>query len=386
MNQTIKRIVDLLFQDTVENEETNALHEELMNNCQEHYEDLVSRGMSEDEAIGAVVDSLKGMKDVIDEYPKKETAEDTAQAEDEKTDEPPYPRTFFFEAAGIEKLRLELTSNEITVESAPVDRITVECDEPEKILIAPEGRQLKIKCAAVQHEAEQFESFFTHPKNDDTLKSYLSGILDKVRGALTKAADMIGTEINQPPVRVTVPESFEGELEIANKSGEIRVTGARWRKLGIHSISGEIFAELPADHSVSGADINTTSGDICVKLNAGSLQSNSISGDISAAGVYGSVHLRTVSGDVKFRGDAETLETNTVSGDADAAVENRMIKKIQANSVSGDLHFGLPQDIGSIHTILNTRSGDRYCRFGEAGPDAELTITANSVSGDIRID
>ena len=71
MNQTVKRIVDLLFEDTVENEETKALHEELMNNCQEHYEDLIKRGLTEDEATGEVVDSLKGMKDVIDQYPKK---------------------------------------------------------------------------------------------------------------------------------------------------------------------------------------------------------------------------------------------------------------------------------------------------------------------------
>ena len=75
MNQTVKRIVDLLFEDTVENEETKALHEELMNNCQEHYEDLVRRGLTEDEATGEVVDSLKGMKEVIDEYPKKPGAE-----------------------------------------------------------------------------------------------------------------------------------------------------------------------------------------------------------------------------------------------------------------------------------------------------------------------
>ena len=73
MNQTVKRIVDILFQDVVENEETQALHEELMNNCQEHYQDLIDRGLSEDEAVGEVVESLKGMKDVIAQYPKKET-------------------------------------------------------------------------------------------------------------------------------------------------------------------------------------------------------------------------------------------------------------------------------------------------------------------------
>ena len=81
MNDTVKRIVDILFQDTVENEETRALHEEVMNNCQEHYQDLVSRGMSEDEAVGEVVESLKGMKEVIAQYPRKETARKAAAFE-----------------------------------------------------------------------------------------------------------------------------------------------------------------------------------------------------------------------------------------------------------------------------------------------------------------
>ena len=45
MNSTVKRIVDILFQDAVENDETRALHEEVMNNCQEHYDDLIARGI-----------------------------------------------------------------------------------------------------------------------------------------------------------------------------------------------------------------------------------------------------------------------------------------------------------------------------------------------------
>ena len=49
MNETVKKIVDLLFAKTVDNEETRALHDEVMNNCQEHYADLVARGLSEDD-------------------------------------------------------------------------------------------------------------------------------------------------------------------------------------------------------------------------------------------------------------------------------------------------------------------------------------------------
>ena len=65
MNASIQGIIDHMFRDTVDNMETRALHEELLNNCLDHYEDLVSRGMSETEAIDAVVESLKGMKEAL---------------------------------------------------------------------------------------------------------------------------------------------------------------------------------------------------------------------------------------------------------------------------------------------------------------------------------
>ena len=65
MNATIHGIIDTMFKDTVNTAETRALHEELLNNCLEHYDDLISRGLSETEAIDAVVESLKGMQEVV---------------------------------------------------------------------------------------------------------------------------------------------------------------------------------------------------------------------------------------------------------------------------------------------------------------------------------
>ena len=72
MNDQIAAIVDALFQNTVINEETLALHEELMNNCQEHYADLVARGETPEDALEIINDSLNGMKEVIAEYPRRE--------------------------------------------------------------------------------------------------------------------------------------------------------------------------------------------------------------------------------------------------------------------------------------------------------------------------
>ena len=80
MNASIRGMIDMLFKDTLETEEVRALHEEMINNCEEHYSDLLRQGLSETEALDAIVESLKGMKEVIDEYPKK-------PGTDEKTEE-----------------------------------------------------------------------------------------------------------------------------------------------------------------------------------------------------------------------------------------------------------------------------------------------------------
>ena len=89
MNATICGIVDMLFKDTVDNIETRALREELLNNCLEHYNDLIGRGLTETEAIDAVVESLKGMKEVIDEYPKKTEADSQMKNEEKKPEDDP---------------------------------------------------------------------------------------------------------------------------------------------------------------------------------------------------------------------------------------------------------------------------------------------------------
>ncbi len=58
MNTTVARIVEIMFQNTQMSDEVQALKDEVMNNCQERYQDMIDRGMDEDEAVAAVVDSL----------------------------------------------------------------------------------------------------------------------------------------------------------------------------------------------------------------------------------------------------------------------------------------------------------------------------------------
>ena len=72
MNATVARIVEILFQDYEMSGEVQTIRDEVMSNCQERFEDCLARGLTEDEAIAAVLERLKGMDEVLAEYPKKQ--------------------------------------------------------------------------------------------------------------------------------------------------------------------------------------------------------------------------------------------------------------------------------------------------------------------------
>ena len=71
MNTTVARIVEILFQDYELTDELLTIKDEVMSNCQERFQDCVNRGLTEDEAISAVIESLKGMEEVLSAYPKR---------------------------------------------------------------------------------------------------------------------------------------------------------------------------------------------------------------------------------------------------------------------------------------------------------------------------
>ena len=71
MNTKVSGMVDALFENVVWSDEVKALHDELMDNCQAHYEDLLHDGKSEEEALAAVKESLSGIDEIIQKYARK---------------------------------------------------------------------------------------------------------------------------------------------------------------------------------------------------------------------------------------------------------------------------------------------------------------------------
>ena len=367
MNQTVKRIVDLLFEDTVENEETRALHEELMNNCQERYDDLISRGLSEEEATGEVVDSLKGMKDVIAEYPKKSSSV-PSKAEAATGGE----RTF----TGIDRLQAETMDQDILVSPSGDGMIHVSCDDPEGMTCEQDGSRLIVRGAKKRDK-------FTAPfEMQDGEEVTLSGILNMVGKAIRNVAVSFG---NGMPIRIEVPDGILSEMELNSRSGDINCSCAFALKMTARSTSGDVKLDPETERTADKLLVSTVSGEAEVNGSAMTAEISSMSGDVTVDGVFETLQVKSTSGEAEFPGSVTEVTASSVSGDVNLTIENATLKRIEARSTSGDVEIGLPSGLPGIHAECSTVSGEVLSRVSEAGAGAAVQIRAKSISGDVKV-
>ena len=366
MNQTVKRIVDILFQDTIENDETQALHEELMNNCQEHYQDLIGRGLSEDEAVREVVESLKGMKDVIAQYPKK-----TAAAAGVKQEE----HTGAWQFSGADTLYVETQNQDIYVGPSADGDIHVYCDDPEGLKVENTGSAVRVTgVKKTQKAASAFQM-------QDGEEITITGLLNMVGNAIRSVTNSF---IDGPEIRVEVPDGGMTEIELNSRSGDVECTCAMARKMTARSTSGEVKLEPVTERTAETLLVSTVSGDAEIHGSAMEGEVSSMSGDVKVDGVFKALKMKSTSGDVEFTGTVTDLTASSISGDAGVTVENTSVKHIEAKSTSGDVEITLPK-LSSVHAECSTVSGSCLSRLSDAGMDAAVQIRAKSVSGDVTV-
>ena len=367
MNQTVKRIVDILFQDVVENEETKALHEELMNNCQEHYQDLVSRGLSEDEAVGEVVDSLKGMKDVIAQYPKKTAAPVNAAAEEKG-------KTWVFN--GMDSLKVDTGDQDIFVGPSADGSIHIYCDDPEGLKTETDGKKLIITGVK---KTEKAASAFEMKEGEEIT---FSGLLNMVGKAIR---NVTASFIAGAAIRVEVPDGQMKEIELNSRSGDIECSCAMARKMTVRSTSGDVSLEPVTEKTAENLLVSTVSGDAEIHGSALEAEITSMSGEVSADGVFENLMMKSTSGDVEFTGSVADLTTHSISGDVKVKIENATVKHVDAKSTSGDVEITLPAGLPGVHAVCSTVSGSCCSRVSDAGINAAVQIQAKSVSGDVTV-
>lgn len=385
MNETVKKIVDMLFAKTVDTEETRALHDEVMNNCQEHYADLVARGLSEDDAIHEVIVSLKGMEDVIAEYKIRE--EEPAQDHSGDTVMFHMPKFPEFTLDGVKRIKIETVSDNIIVQPSENDQINLRYDGTKETIVAENiGETLKIGLKRISGDGDQktdapktgWRDVF--PKHEDGSFSFnLKALGEMIQNTMSNVS--IGGD---GTLTVEIPTGAGYVLEANSRGGDVKVDGCcNITELKMNSTGGDVSAELDGGMTLREIAMNSTSGDINLEGNADKLTASTISGDVDITGSFGTATLKSVSGDVELNGSVHKLLANSVSGDVTLETENAGEQDLWITSVSGDAEVDLPDDV-PVCLSANTGSGDVENRHPNV-QDARINIHAKTASGDINV-
>lgn len=400
MNTTIEKIVSLLFEDLAETEETLAIREEILQNCQDRYQDLRDAGLSEDDAISAVIESLNGMEEMLNEYPRKEegltgvTNEPEAENMPDAAQKDAHAWSCDPAVCPIREIRMEhMASAEANICVSADDLLHVECSNPELTLMT--GLENGVLTVGLKEKKE--------PEPEEWKFSLEEGFdLSSIGRMFGKLARRFASYIGSAEVTLSIPASLRPELRIGTASGNVTVEPMKLERLRIGTASGDVevrsaaiatelrIASASGDITVYGTQahemqLSSTSGDIeaesCIANESVSL--NTTSGDISWCRQCRILNATSISGDITLEGQAENISFHTVSGDVEITPAACETLAISGNTTSGDVDISLPADVHP-DACFKTVSGDISNHAGSV-PGAPIAIKVSTVSGDIEI-
>ncbi len=378
MNETVRGMVEKLFENTVMNDETKALLDEVMNNCQERFEDLAGKGLPEEEILAAVSDSLKGMEEIVAGYPKKEEALKVS------VPGPDPDGLKRFDPASVTRLVARLTDADVEVVPGEDLDIAVELTHgPETSLTAVlDGGVLRIAQRRIPGGGQTENS--SRPSGSRAPWDIAGGINDAIR-QLTQIVQRFGVTVSADNhVRIRMPIGSRIPADVQSLSGDIRWAGAPAEHLLLDTTSGDLDAFTPNESLVGVAQFKSASGDIRADLDAEDLTMQSMSGDIRWSGSAERLTATAVSGDLLMNGSFKECRLKSVSGDI-AVTASASAAEIRTFSTSGDIEINLPPAVNAAQTALRTISGDTHVNNLLVSDSAPLLIQADSVSGDITV-
>ena len=374
MNETVERMVDLLFKDLEMSAEVQALREEVLDNSRARYEDQMARGATVPEALDNVAESLKGMEEVLAAYPRKQAeAKPAAEPAAEVPEVPRRAGEWRFPARMVQSLRTELRSADLFVETGAGDEVTVSCTPgmEENLNISCSGTVLDVRMSSasgVGHALSELSGF---------------NFSDGFHGLLASVGRMIGEAAASFRVTVTVPSGCRLDADLRSTSGDIVWQGAEAGTLSADSGSGDVRLVAPESCVMKAVRLSSGSGDIEAGFDAASAVLRSISGDVDCTGSVEELSIASTSGDVEADGSFRELQLKTVSGDADVRTSSKA-GTIRLASTSGDLRIRTDHS-AQVSCFTRTVSGSVRVNRDCAAPVAPLHIEAITVSGSVTI-
>lgn len=377
MNAHVTQMVELLFQNVQPSDEVQALHDEVMNNCQERYEDLVSHGISPEEAAAAVLESLKGMDEVLKEYPQKsDPAPGPVVAEKA---EPAEEDTLFFSPAEIRALDFQVSGCDVRVEASGDGRVSMEKTGDVKMELADGTLRFRQESAV--------GSFFREFSLDTDLFSSFESFGEGIRKLAQTVSDGIrNTVVSQSSVTLRLPRDLCPAVSIRTTSGDVTWDRALpGDSFSVQTTSGNVEVETDGEVLLPVLRISSTSGDITCRVSAAEVSLRTISGDVDWRGDAGSLDISTTSGDADAVGSVNLTRMSTVSGDLTLQLDDGRDAEVEISTTSGDADVRVPRDTAEVRVRLDSVSGDLCLRGVQAVDTAAVRIKGHTVSGDLTV-
>lgn len=383
MNEKVTQMVELLFRDVQPSEEVLALHDEVLNNCQDRFADLIRGGLAENEALAAVMESLKGMEDVLQAYPRRGESDSEAAPEgDAEAEKNRTPSLLSFEPEDILSIDAQLTNCDVEVRPSE-GSFSLETRGEIFSELQPDGtlRLWQKKSTDKIFENIDWEQSFN---SFESFGDALNRLGRNLSSLFSRSFTVNGSESR---VLLCIPSSSHPGVQIRTTSGDILwsevVPG---QDFSLASTSGDIRVRLDRSYLMPKAAISTTSGDAEVTLSAEDVSIVTVSGDLSWEGNAHEAVFSSTSGDLEVTGEVQHLEMNSTSGDLSLHLTEGAVLNASFNTVSGDIKIRLPAAVNAVNAELNSVSGDLRLRGIDRDEASPVQIEANTVSGDLKIE
>jgi DUF4097 and DUF4098 domain-containing protein YvlB len=226
-------------------------------------------------------------------------------------------------------------------------------------------------------------------RNDDTTLTALDrarveavqrGGHHEIRVAIPKREGGLLSLGRQPSIAVEARCPAGCDIDIDSSSTDVDLS-ADCGTVTMKTASGDLTAARVAALSVTSA-----SGDVEVDAVERDLSVKTASGDIDARGVGGIVAVNSVSGDVHLGRADGTVTIGTVSGDA--AIDALSGGGLRANAVSGDIVVGVAQGLRlwiDAQSVSGSMRSDLELGEGAGGEGDTVELRIRTVSGDVHI-
>ncbi len=401
MTESVKALMEKLFEGAPDTEEIRSLREEITNNCEEHFQDLTARGLDEEDAAAEIAASLRGMEEVVADLSRKaravpvEKADAPAAKEAEPLADPelcppcleveekaPAAGTLTFPVDGLKVLKVLANSDDLELGTSE-DQLLHVCWDPESSAeVYPEQKGETLVLSVRHHlnteeDSESVKQSFSCDLEKGSISINFKDLFGKVKGLLRS-----GIQALEPvSVRILVPAGSLVSLDASSRSGDVSVEGCGFKSIRVSSVSGDASCRETA--VLDDLHCSSTSGDLYADAFAESMTLSTLSGDIEVRGGAVSADIKTTSGDVELQGGLARAAVTTVSGDLDISLHSRLrLECLRLRSTSGDVDLNLDEGCKACFA-LNTVSGD-ITNTLENDP-AGAAVQINTVSGDITV-